>query len=63
MALQTKFSDLAENCIKAVLFGQNTVSQNKASPMKAQSECSKVVWVVKMELYCSTTAVEICRAG
>jgi len=31
--------------------------------MKAQSECSKVVWVVRMELYGSTTAVEICGAG
>ena len=29
------------------------------STMKAQSECSRVVWVVKMELYGSTTAVEI----
>jgi hypothetical protein len=27
------------------------------STMKAQSECSKVVWVVRMELYGSTTAV------
>jgi hypothetical protein len=27
------------------------------STMKAQSECSSVVWVVRMELYGSTTAV------
>lgn len=33
------------------------------STMKAQSECSSVVCVVRMELYGSTTAVEICGAG
>merc|ERR1711957_827194 len=33
------------------------------STMNAQSECSRVVWHVRMELYGSTTAVEICGAG
>ena len=33
------------------------------STMKAQSECSSVVCVVRIELYGSTTAVEICGAG
>ena len=31
--------------------------------MKAQSECSNVVCVVKIELYGSTTAVDTCGAG
>ena len=29
--------------------------------MKAQSECSSVVCVVRIELYGSTTAVETCK--
>ena len=29
------------------------------STMNAQSECSRVVWVVNIELYGSTTAVDI----
>ncbi len=33
------------------------------STIKAQSECSSVVCVVRIELYGSTTAVEICGAG
>jgi hypothetical protein len=33
------------------------------STMKEQSECSRVVWVVKTELYGSTTDVDILGAG
>jgi len=53
-------ADVVDTVVSDVLRAETHAS---LSTMNEQSECSRVVWVVKTELYGSTTDVDILGAG